>query len=92
MKRPPRQVRLEEDLESEIKKIAEVTDLSQIEIIRQTIKAGVLAIKANGYKLPLPLRLQVAETAESTYPVSAEQISRVEEAPTLRVNKVKIRP
>ncbi len=63
MKRPPRQVRLDEDVEAEIKKIAEVTSLSHIEIIRQTIKAGVLAIKENGYRLPLPLHLNVAEEA-----------------------------
>jgi hypothetical protein len=62
MKRPPKQVRLEEDVEEEIRKIAEATDLSQVEVIRQAVKAGVLAIKANNYKLTLPLRLKVVES------------------------------
>ena len=69
MKRPPRQVRLDDDIEAEVKKIADATDLPQIEIIRQMIRAGVLAIKENDYDLPLPLRLKVlSKKSRMEYP------------------------
>lgn len=85
MKRPPRQVRLEQETDAEIKKIAEVTDLPEIEVIRQAVKAGVRAIKENGYKLPLPLQLRVVpagETAEARYPSHREEIARTEDKPS----------
>ena len=69
MKRTPRQLRLDGDTDKEVKKIADVTGLSQIEIIRQAVRAGVQAIKDNNYKLPLPLKLQVvAESEASVFP------------------------
>ena len=79
MKRPPRQVRLDDDIEAEIKKIAEITSLPQIEVIRQLIKAGVFAGKDIGYQLPLPLRMKVLESerpktsSNSTSASSADQ-------------------
>lgn len=59
MKRFPSHIRLDEATEAEIKKIAEVTGLSQIEVIRQLVKAGIAAIKEAGYELRLPLKLRV---------------------------------
>jgi len=70
VKRTPRQVRLEPETEAEIQKISEVTDLPQVEIIRQTIKAGVAAIKANNYKLPLPLSLKIVQNESLEKPQS----------------------
>lgn len=59
MKNNPRQLRLDDEVEKEVKEIAKLTKLPEIEIIRQMVSAGVSAIKANGYKLPLPLRLTI---------------------------------
>ncbi|MCX6922869.1 MAG: ribbon-helix-helix domain-containing protein, partial [Verrucomicrobia bacterium] len=63
-KRPPKQVRLDEEIEAEIKKIADVTGLSEVEIIRQMVKAGVVALKEIGYTCPTPLRVKVIPSEE----------------------------
>lgn len=60
MKKTPHQLRLDPDIDDEVKKIADVTGLPQIEIMRQMVTAGVKVIKANGYKLTLPLKLELA--------------------------------
>jgi hypothetical protein len=87
MKQPPRQVRLEKDLEDEIKKIAEVTALPQIEIIRQVIKAGIQAVIESGGELHLPLRLKVIEreipkaSSSSRYPIPKSELNEAQETP-----------
>ena len=68
MKRQPKQIRLEPEMEDEVKKIAEVTGLSQSEIIRQLITAGARALKAHGYKFRVPLQVVVAPEDDARYP------------------------
>ena len=83
MKRPPRQVRLEEETEAEIRKIAEITGLPQIEIIRQAVRAGVRAIRENNNELPLPLRFAVVaptkNSSNSIYPLHRAQVALAED-------------
>lgn len=66
-KKHPHQLRLDPDVDAEVKAIADETGLSQIEVIRQMVGAGAKAIKENGYKLPLPLHFKVTEK-KSSYP------------------------
>jgi hypothetical protein len=88
MKRPPKQVRLDPEIESEVKKIAEVTNLTDIEIIRQMVRAGVLAIKNNGYKMELPLQLEVMadpakklSTSSAKYQEHRAEFNETKDAP-----------
>jgi|GEM_PF-4594356 len=57
----PWPIRLDPDILEEVQKISEVTNLPQVEVIRQMVAAGVRVIKENGYKLTLPLKLELAD-------------------------------
>jgi hypothetical protein len=59
MSKRPWPLRLDQDILDEVQKISEVTNLPQAEVIRQMVAAGVRVIKANGYKLTLPLKLEL---------------------------------
>ncbi|MDB6022971.1 MAG: hypothetical protein JWQ04_2828 [Pedosphaera sp.] len=85
-KKNPRGIRLDPDIDEEVKKIAELTDLPESEVIRQMVGAGVRAIKKNGYKLELPLLLKVIESG-GAFPTKSEsdkpgEHSLAEENPT----------
>ncbi len=56
----PRKIRLLESDEPDIKKIAEVTKLSEVDIVSLAVSAGIRAIKENDYKMNLPLQFKVA--------------------------------
>lgn len=77
MKRSPARIRLDPEIEDEVKTIAEATGLSQVEVIRQMVRAGAQAIKANGYKLTLPLKLEVS--GQTTYPPLVPRHSEMNE-------------
>lgn len=64
----PVQVRLEAKIESEIEKISEITGLTKSEIIRQCAAAGAKAIAKNGYKLTLPLNLEITTQEKEKAP------------------------
>lgn len=70
-------------MQEEVDKIAELTGLSQVEVMRQMVRAGCAAIKENGYKLSLPLKLEVQEEAQkksrSTYPANLPHGSALNE-------------
>lgn len=56
----PRKIRLLESDGPDIKKIAEATGLSEVDIVSLAVSAGIKAIKENDYKLNLPLQFKVA--------------------------------
>lgn len=66
MKKPPHQLRLDPETDAEVETIAKATGLPKVEVMRQMVAAGVKVIKANGYKLTLPLRLKLDESAVSS--------------------------
>lgn len=55
----PRKIRLYEADEPDIKRIAEKTGLSEVDILSLACSAGVQAIKENDYKINLPLKFKV---------------------------------
>ncbi len=90
MKKPPRQIRLDPDILEEVQKISEVTNLPQVEVIRQMVAAGVRVIKQNGYKITLPLRLELAKDVElKTEPPSRHPTRVSGESPPSQFNEPK---
>ena len=45
-----------------MKKAAEVTELSQSELMSKLLSASLKAVAQNGYRFPLPLKLQIIDT------------------------------
>lgn len=63
-KKPGYSVRLwvtNEDLER-LKKLSEVTELSQVEIMTRILHAGVVACANNGNRIALPLSFEIQDT------------------------------
>jgi len=50
------------DIES-LKKLSEETKLSQVELMTRILHSGINAIVDNGYRLHLPLKFALSETA-----------------------------
>lgn len=58
-KDPVLSVRLPDDLDSRLTKCAEKLDLSKNDIARHAIRAAVVEIESNGFKITLPLEMSV---------------------------------
>jgi len=74
----PRKIRLLESDEPDIKKIADATGLSEVDIVSLAVSAGIKAIKANDYKMNLPLQFKVTLGAS----LSNAEIAAIAAMPT----------
>lgn len=61
----PSSIRHDEEIKEAVKMIAQVTGLPKTEIIRIALKAGLFAIRDNGWRIEFPLSLKVTPPERS---------------------------
>ena len=81
-------LRVPKELDDQLIECANRLDLSKNDIARHAIRAAVAAIEANGYRIQMPLRMQIADSPTRAILEKIEAPSRTDSTAEHRLRRV----